>query len=244
MRRIMIFILILGTAFSTFAIDTTEILDRVDNNQTSESSKYTGEMIIEISGKEIVKTFYGYFEGEENMFLEFTNSDDEGTKYLKKDGKIYVYTEDLEEIMPITGHMLKESMMGSDMSYEDMSENNDSLANQYNAKIVKETTLNGRPVWVLELNAKRKTVAYPKRMMWVDKEDFIPIKEELFALSGVKLRETIIDDFIKIKGKNFPTKIIFDDLLRKNSKTIFIMKNIELDIKIPSNTFTLRNLER
>ena len=69
--------------------------------------------------------------------MEFTNFDDEGTKYLKKDGNLYVYTEELEEVMPITGHMLKESMMGSDMSYED-TVNNDTLSSQYTATIVDE----------------------------------------------------------------------------------------------------------
>ena len=91
--------------------------------------------------------------------MEFINQDDLGTKYMKKEGNLYVYTDDLEKILPITGHMLKESMMGSDLSYEDTVEN-EKLINQYDPVIVEEkkfedeTKFKGKDVWLIKLIAK------------------------------------------------------------------------------------------
>lgn len=228
---------------SLAAIEPIEIIRKIDKNEVYESIKYEGEMIIVLSGKRIVKTFYAYQQGNDNSFMEFTNPDDEGTKYLKKDGNLYVYTADLEEIMPITGHMLKESMMGSDMSYEDTIDN-DTLESQYNGRVIEETTLEGKKVWVLELTAKKKTVSYAKRLMWVDQETFSVLKEEVFALSGVKLRVTTLKNYKKFGDKYFPVNIEVDDLLRKNSTTQFIMTNVELNVTLPKGIFSMRNLER
>ncbi|HOJ64408.1 MAG TPA: outer membrane lipoprotein-sorting protein [Spirochaetota bacterium] len=226
-----------------FSQDANTILKNIDNNQVYDSIKYEGEMIIYISGKKYVKTFKTLARGNKEFFTEFTNQDDLGTKYLKIEGTLYVYSEDLEDVMQITGHMLKESVMGSDLSYEDMTENN-TLSAQYNAKIVEEITYDGKNVWVLELTAKTKNVSYPKRKLWVEKDIYLPLKEELYSLSGAALKENKIIKYEKIKGKNFPVQIETRDLLRKNSKTEFIMKNIDLDVKIPDSVFSLKNLKK
>lgn len=243
---ILLFLLIVLTIYST---DVLTIIRKLDNNEVYDSIKYEGEMNIHISGKKYEKTFYAYATGRLNFFMEFTNQDDIGTKYLKKDGNLFVYTEDLEEVMPITGHMLRESMMGSDLSYEDTIEN-ETFESQYNIKIIEEskyegdTKFNGRDVWVLELTAKKNTVSYPKRMVWVDKETYAPLKTELFALSGTKLKEMLILDARWIGNRFFTTEFQIKDLLRKDSKTVFKMNKLELDINIPERTFSLRNLER
>ena len=235
--------------FSIYPVEVLDIVRKLDNNEVFDSIKYDAEMIIYISGKKYDKKFYSYAKGRLNYFIEFTNSDDQGTKYLKKDGNLFVYTEDLEEVLPITGHMLRESMMGSDISYEDAVEN-DTLESQYNFKITEETKFNsdtkfnGKDVWVIEFTAKKKTVSYPKQIMWVDKETFAALKVERYALSGAKLKEILLLDAKWIGSRYFATEMQVKDLLRKDSKTILKMENIQLDINIPDNTFSLRNLER
>ncbi|MBP7553492.1 MAG: outer membrane lipoprotein-sorting protein [Spirochaetes bacterium] len=243
MKRIFIILIILAIATLLNAQDPKEILRKIDRNEVYDTIKYEGEMQITISGKKYVKSFYTYAKGSQNFFTEFTNPDDEGTKYLKKDGTLYVYSEDLEDVMPITGHMLKESMMGSDLSYEDMTQN-ETLESQYDVEITEDTTYEGKEVYVLELTGKKKTVSYPKRKMWVEKTSNLVLKEELFALSGAILKENIVKNWIKIKGRDFPTEIEMKDLLRKNSKTEFKMLNIELDISIPDDMFSIQRLKR
>ena len=249
MKKISI-ILILLTLFviSANTVDVLDIVRKLDNNEVFDSIKYDGDMIINITGKKYEKNFYSYAKGRLNYFMEFTNSDDQGTRYLKKDGNLFVYTEDLEEIMPITGHMLRESMMGSDLSYEDAVEN-DTLESQYDFKIIDETKFDGdtkfkgKDVWVIEFQAKKKTVSYPKQIMWVDKETFAALKTEKYALSGAKLKEILLTDARWIGKRYFATEIQIRDLLRKDSKTVFKMNNIELDVNIPDNMFSFKKLE-
>jgi outer membrane lipoprotein-sorting protein len=230
-------------SLSIFSIEAIDILRKIDINEVYASIKYEAEMIVTANGHKFIKSYYGYGQGSKNMFCEFTNPDDAGTKYLRKEGNLYVYSPDSEEVIPITGHMLKESMMGSDMSYEDTL-NNDSYESQYNAVIFEEIHYEGKDVWVLELTGKKTTISYPKQKLWVDKSNFTIWKSELFALSGAKLKEHRTIEIKKIGERYFPLIVEMKDLLRKNSLTTLKMNNVELDIKIPDNIFSLKNLEK
>ena len=220
-----------------------ELLRRVDDNEIYTTIEYEGEMIIEHQNKRFVKTFKGWARGNTHSFMEFTNSEDRGTKYLKADGRLRVYSPDTEKVMLISGHMLRESMMGSDMSYEDTMDNA-TLSSRYDPALAGSETLNGRSAWVLELNAKSRTESYPKRKLWIDQQNGDLLRYELFALSGAKLKEYNLLRVEIIGGRRFPVESEVRDLLRRGSKTTFKMKNVVLDKPIPDSVFSQRNLQR
>ena len=62
--------------------------------------------------------------------MEFTNPEDRGTRYLKRDKNLWIYFPKEQDTVKISGHLLKEGMMGSDVSYEDALESSD-----YQAKV-------------------------------------------------------------------------------------------------------------
>jgi outer membrane lipoprotein-sorting protein len=154
-----------------------------------------------------------------------------------------MYSPDNEGVMLISGHMLRSSMMGSDMSYEDTI-NNAPLSVRYNAVIRGSEVLNGRDMWLLELNAIRRDESYPRRQLWIDKENGDLLRQELFALSGAKLKEFNTMRVDVIGARRFPVETEVRDLLRRDSRTIFRMTHVILDQPIPDSIFTMRNLER
>jgi outer membrane lipoprotein-sorting protein len=220
-----------------------ELLRQVDNNEIYNTIEYDGEIIIEYQGRRYVKVMKAWAKGNSDSFIEFTNPEDKGTKYLKKGGRLYVYSPDNEGVMLISGHMLKESMMGSDMSYEDTI-NNDTLSSRYDPVITGSENRNGRDVWLLELTAKKKTESYPRRKLWIDKETGDMLHYELYALSGAKLKEYSVIKVETLAGRRFPVEVEVRDLLRKDSKTTFRMKNAVLDKPIADSVFSQRNLEK
>jgi len=220
-----------------------ELLRRVDNNEIFKTIEYEGEMIIDYQNRRYVKTLKAWARGNSDSFIEFSNPEDRGTKYLKKGGRLYVYSPDNEGVMLISGHMLKESMMGSDMSYEDAI-NNDTLSSRYDPVLSGSEVCNGRDAWILDLTAKKRTESYPKRKLWIDKETGDVLRYELFALSGAKLKDYTLIKAEVFDGKRFPVEMELRDLLRRGSKTTFIMKNVTLDKPIPDSVFSQRNLER
>lgn len=236
-----------GWAAGTAAAQTTppsagELLARVDANEVYASIAYEGEMTIEYQGKRYVKRFTAQARENKDSFVEFLNPEDKGTKYLKKEGRLYVYSPDSEEVLLISGHLLKESMMGSDLSYEDTIEN-EKLSVRYNPVVSGREEVSGRPAWVLELTAKKKTESYPRQKLWIDTETGDVLHYELFALSGARLKEYTLLQARNIAGRRFPVEFEMRDLLRKGSRTVFKMSRITLDGAIPDSVFSLRNLQ-
>jgi len=220
-----------------------ELLRRVDNNEIYSTIEYEGELIIEYQGRRYVKSMRAWARGNTHSFIEFTNPEDRGTKYLRRDGRLYVYSPDNEGVVLISGHMLKESMMGSDMSYEDTIDN-DTLSSRYDPVLSGSEIWDGRDAWVLELNAKRRTESYPKRKLWIDKETGDLLHYEMYALSGVKLKEYTLLRVEVIGGRRFPVEGEMRDLMRRDSRTTFVMRNVVLDRPIADSVFSMRNLER
>jgi outer membrane lipoprotein-sorting protein len=200
-------------------------------------------MVVEYRGKRFAKTLVAKARGRDEFYVEFTNPEDRGTKYLKREGRLYVYSPDAEEVMLISGHLLKESMMGSDLSYEDTIDN-ERLSARYLPSLSGREDSGGRQAWVLDLAAKRKTESYPRQRLWIDVETGDLLRYELFALSGAKLKEYSLVKAEPIGGRRFPVEGEMRDLLRKGSRTVFRMSKVVLDAAIPDSVFSMRNLER
>ncbi|MFC2113909.1 outer membrane lipoprotein-sorting protein [Bacteroidota bacterium] len=239
----LLFILSCTTLFSQNPT-ATDILNKVDKNMASESRIFTSKMII--NGKRGTRTIESksWSKGENNAFTEYLSPAREtGTKMLKLEDKLWIYSPATDRIIQISGHMLRQSVMGSDLSYEDMM-SDAKLTDKYNAKVLKTEVFDNRSCWVLELIAKVEDVAYYKRMIWIDKERFIPLKEELFAKSGKLLKQTTLSDVVKIEGRWFPRKIVYKDMLKEGDGTEFIITDIQFNALIPDYILSKASLKK
>ncbi|MDH4258084.1 MAG: outer membrane lipoprotein-sorting protein [Candidatus Aminicenantes bacterium] len=221
------------------------ILARIDDNMVYETAYSEIDMIITIGKRVIEKKLVSYSGGVENSFIEFLSpARDRGTKMLKTGKVLKVYFPSAERVMRLSGHMLKQSMMGSDFSYEDMMETAEELKKEYQVKLLGEEIFNDIACYVLELESRDESKTYFFRKIWVDKEKFIGHKVEFSAKSGKLLKVMTVGDTQSFKNRYYPTRVTMVDKLREDSKTEMMIKNIQFDIAIPEGTFTERNLMR
>ena len=218
-----------------------EIINKRDDNEYFDTAQMEAEMIIVSGSRKIIKTMDALTD-KNNSLVEFTNSQDRGTKFLKREDDLWMFFPDAEEIIKISGHMLNQGMMGSDFSYQDVMEA-DKLTDLYDFEIIKEEELDGRPCYVLEGIAREGVkVSYYRRVSWIDKERFIGLKEELYAQSGRILKETKANVIEEIEGRWVPTNSVMENKLRKDTYTEFTITQIKFNLEIPEETFTLQNL--
>ena len=118
------------------------------------------------------------------------------------------------------------------------------LTDLYTAEVTGEETIESRQCWVLSLTAKVPDVAYASRKVWIDRERFIPLKEELFAKSGQLLKQSVMSEVIQVQGRWFPTKILYKDMLKQGEGTGFKMTNIKFNQEIPEYIFTKAALKQ
>lgn len=220
------------------------------------TGRFETTMIIRVRKQVRTKKLVSWAQGRDRSFAEFTYpARDKGVKYLKIDDNMWMYLPSVEKIIKISGHMLRQSMMGSDFSYEDALESN-KLREKYSIKLIGEETVSinekiGKkerivkyPCYVLDLTAKVKEVTYWRRKIWVHKGTFVPVKEELFAKSGKKLKVTTLSRIEKYGERYYPLYMTMKNLLRKDSLTEMYVTKAQFDLKLPAGIFTQRNLKK
>ena len=236
---IMIPIQAISLIFSDEQVTAKILMEQMDYNLNSKSRILTSKMIVH--GRRTNRTIESknWVMGTDSAFTEYISPAREaGTKMLKIEDKLWTYSPQTDRLIQISGHMLRQSVMGSDMSYNDMMEDRP-ISEIYKGTIEKIETLDNRKHYVLLLEALVSGLPYPKRRAWVDAEYLLPIKEELYAKSGKLLKSTSMDGVKKIQGRWFPSKFRFKDELKRNSKgTEWIINEIEFDTKIPNSRFS------
>ena len=164
--------------------DAKVILDKVDKNMSSKNRVFESEMIIHGRRSSRTMTSISYSVGNKQSFTEYLSpAREQGTKMLKLENQLWIYSPSTDRIIQISGHMLRQSVMGSDLSYEDMMDDR-KLTEIYSAKVTGNETIDGRNTYVLELTAKVDDAAYHSQKIWVDAERFVPLKQEMFAKGG------------------------------------------------------------
>ena len=216
-----------------------DIMKAMDQNLNAESRIITSKMVVKGRRNNRTIESKNWVIGTELAFTEYLSTPREaGTKMLKIGEKLYTYSPQTDRVIQISGHMLRQSVMGSDMSYNDMMEDRP-IDELYNATIEGSIMLDGRDHWIMILDAKVKGLSYPKRRSWVDKEYLLPKKEELYAKSGKLLKTASLEGIKKIEGRWFPSKFVYKDELKRNSKgTEWIIDNIQFNKKIPNSRFS------
>lgn len=219
-----------------------EILAKVDANHKYNTSYSEARMEITIGSRKVTKTMRSWSEGGvEKAFAEFLDKRDQ-SRMLKLKDDLWLFSPTAESEIKLSGDMLDQGMGGSDYSYRDMLENLH-LLDLYNVNLLGEETMGGRPCYLLELTAKSGVeVSYYRRKMWVDKERFIQLKEEMYAPSGKLLKVSTVEKVAQFGSRWYPTASVMEDKIRKNSNTRMILDKIQFDVAVPAGTFTRQNL--
>jgi outer membrane lipoprotein-sorting protein len=245
MMRLVWLILSLVPLFSGFQTPSgDEILKRVDENMFSETKIVESRMVIH--GRRDTRTVESksWQRGTNESYTEFlAPARERGTKMLKLKDMLWEYSPSTDRTIMISGHLLRQSVMGSDLSYEDMMDD-PHLPNMYSATVGSQDTLRGRECWVLDLRAKKEDIAYNHRQIWVDKGRYVVLRENLYAKSGKLLKTVDVREVMKVQNHWLAKSVLYKDVLKEGEGTEFYMDSVTLDAKIPEYLFSKAALRR
>jgi outer membrane lipoprotein-sorting protein len=211
-----------------------EILDRIDANMSADTRYVKSKMVIHGPRSSRTVESESWAKGISSFTEYLAPAREKGTKMLKLEDKLWIFSPSTDRTIQISGHMLRQSVMGSDLSYEDMMDDR-TLSDVYDAGVIGEETIGERECWIVEMKATVEDVAYQMRKLWVDKSRYIPLKEELYAKSGKLLKKTELTNITQHGSRWYPGKITFKDMLKKGAGTEFIVDEIKFDVEIPEH---------
>lgn len=211
-----------------------EILDRIDANMSSDTRYVKSKMVIHGPRSSRTVESESWSQGKSGFTEYLAPAREKGTKMLKLEDQLWIYSPSTDRTIQISGHMLRQSVMGSDLSYEDMMDDR-KLSDVYDAGVIGSETIGETECWIVEMKATEEDVAYQMRKLWVDKSRYIPLKEELYAKSGKLLKKTELTNITQHGSRWYPGKITFKDMLKKGAGTEFIVDEIKFDVEIPEH---------
>jgi hypothetical protein len=221
-----------------------EILNRVDENMFTETRIAETRMVIHGVRERRTVVSKSWQRGTDESYTEFlAPARERGTKMLKLKNLLWEYSPQTDRTILISGHLLRQSVMGSDLSYEDMMDD-PHLPDLYTATIAGQDTLYGRECWILDLKAKKEDIAYDHRRVWVDRGRDVVLKEQLFAKGGMLLKTVDVREVMKVQHHWLPKSVLYKDVLKNGDGTEFIMDSVDLNAEIPSYLLSKAALRR
>ena len=167
-----------------------------------------------------------------------------GNGYLRVGDNFWAYRRNTRSFQHVNRN---ESIAGTDMKVEAFEKQKltdlyQSEKNDKGQDIIDEDRLGNIPVYRFPLIAKAKDVVYPKQIMWVRQDNFLPLKIEQFSVSGTHMLTNLYLKYTKINDQYFWVKLLSIDEFEKGNKTVADISGISLK-PIDNIVFTKAYLE-
>ena len=236
-----------NTASTSTAV---EIIKKMNDVMNVDTMKGKVKMTITTtSGKK--RTFiydsYSKNKGEKNLirYLEPRRAKGQSMLMLNNADDIWAFFPRTKRVRKLATHAKRQKMEGSDFSYEDMG-SGDEFINEYESSLRGSEKKEGYDCYKLELTRKKESDAgYSRLIMWVIKENYIPVAIDYYDIDDPKLlKKTLIQYDIKYID-NIPTgtKMIMYNRLDDTQTELEIME-VKYNIELDDSIFTERNLRK
>lgn len=236
MKRLFILLMTMALATTLTAITGEEIIEMSDELQSFDTQKSSGYMISHDRFGDIRSEFISWSRGDNEFLLEFTNIEEAGQKILRTGDVLYLYDPDAEDTIRLSGSALKDALFG-DISYEDVSEGNETL-DKYYAELDTEELKKGQECYKVILTAKKRNAPYHKQILWINKETYVLVYGEYYSKRDVHLKTIEVLDITEKGDKYVITHLILKDKIKGDTSTEMKLDDIELDIELDSRLFT------
>lgn len=121
-------------------------------------------------------------------------------KYPSKDDDRWLFVPAINMVKRIAAQDKRSSFVGSDFTYEDISGRD---IEDDTHTLVKEEKLGDRDTYVVNSVPRAGDVDYSRKLSWVDKESYLPLKEEYYDKKGDLYKTFTAEEVKEVKG--FPT---------------------------------------
>ncbi len=234
----------------TDIITADSIIHRVTRTMNPAQSEGKMQMTIMTTSKK-TRTFvyltYSKNHGEKTLmkYLEPSRVKGQAILMLNNADDIWVYFPRTRRVRKLATHAKKQKMEGSDFSYEDMGAG-DAFIEEFNSRLVGEEKKEGRRCYKLELKRKPKsTSGYSRLLMWVDKENFVPLVMDYYHDDDSTLleKELVLSDIKSIDGIPTPMRMVmFNKLDRTQTSMEFL--EVTYDVDLEDDLFSERGMKK
>ena len=220
------------TGFGNYTNDTRMILR---NKQGQESERIIRSKTLEVEG-----------DGDKSLVIFDEPRDVAGTALLSfthKEGPDdqWLYLPALKRVKRIASDNKSGPFMGSEFAYEDITSQE---VEKYSYKYLRDETLDGMEVFVLERDPKDEKSGYTRPIVWLDKEHYKERKIEYYDRKNSLLKTLVFSDYKLHKDKFWRAENMYMENHQTGKSTRLEQTSFDFDANLRDRDFDKNSLKR
>ena len=184
--------------------------------------------------------------GEQKYFMVFFQPADVKDmsfmiyKYPARDDDRWMFIPAVSMVKRIAAQDKRSSFVGSDFTYEDVSGRD---IEDDTHVLEREEKLGNRDCHVVKSTPKTGDADFGYKLTWVDKVNYLPLKEEQYDKKGARTKQFSADEVADIKGIPTATKRSMKNL-QSGHRTEVVYQKTDYDLGLEDSLFSERFLRQ
>lgn len=243
---ILLFFLLVNPLFALPAIS--ELLEKMEFNMEMTTDVRARVVLTQqksSQGTKVIEMLYYRRDSDDSFMIVMSAPENEkGNGYLRVDDNFWMYRRNTRTFQHINRD---ENIGGTDAQGDDfekrkLTELYEGSKDASGKDVISETLLGKIPVYQFDVTAKVNDVDYPKKTYWVRRDNFLPLKEQAFSLSGTLMQTAYYRKYTVVNERFVAIEHLYIDEFEKGNKTLVEISGIITD-KIDDAVFTKAYLE-
>ncbi len=166
---------------------------------------------------------------------------DAGNGTLLDDTNMWTYSPKVNRIIKVPSSMMSQSWMGSDFSNKEISRSTD-IIDQYEHTLDATREENGHTIYVItSIPHEEAAVVWGKEVLTI-RDDHVLLAQEYWDQDGVLVKAMEAREVTEMGGRTLAKTMRISKKEVEDEWTEMTTSEIEFDIELPANVFTLSNL--
>ena len=223
----------------------TEIVQKSYDLMQGQSSRGTMTMTIVRPRWERTISFKVWSKGTDFSLVYVTApAKEEGQVFLKREKEMWNWMPSIERMIKIPPSMMMQSWMGSDMTNDDLVQQS-SIVEDYDHEKTGSETINGTDCHIIEFTPHEDAaVVWGKIISWIAKDAYYTLKNEYYDEDGYLVNRELLSDIRQFDDRKIPAHYEVIPVDKEGQKTILEFENMEFNIDIPDDFFSIQNMKR
>ena len=243
---LLLFFLLIHPLYALPAIG--ELLEKIEFNMEMTTDVRARVVLTQqksSQGIKIIEMLYYRRDSDDSFMIVMSAPENEkGNGYLRVDDNFWMYRRNTRTFQHINRD---ENIGGTDARGDDFEKRKltELYAGSKDASgndVIREAMLGKIPVYQFEVTAKVNDVDYPKKTYWIRRDNFLPLKEQAFSLSGTLMQTAYYRKYTVVNERFVAIEHLYIDEFEKGNKTLVEISGIVTD-KIDDAVFTKAYLE-
>lgn len=236
------------SAFRTLAgqqLTAREIIKKTDDKFNGEMSGYSvmSMTIVRPTWQRTIEFKSWALDNDYALTLITAPAREKGQTFMKRGSEMWSWNPAINRLIKLPPSMMSQGWMGSDYTNDDILRES-SVVDDYTHTIEGEEEIDGRQCWKIKLTAREDAeVLWGSQIWWVDRNEFITLKAELYDEDGYLVRTERGTDLKTMDGRFIPTTLELEQADKEGNKTIVKILEIKFNITIKESFFSQQNMK-